>query len=926
MSQPVRMLEIPKERLCGVGILSTEREGKRVLFPLAGVKISAQVADRVATVTMLETFQNPYPEHLETVYIFPLPGGAAVSDFEMRVGERIVKGKVEERAEARRQYQEAIDQGKRAAIMEKERDSVFTVQVGNIPPNEEIMVQITYSERLSFFDDGTTEIRLPLVVAPRYIPGQALERGFVGDGIETDTNLVPDASRISPPRLAQGFDPKVALSIDVKLILDEDSSGEISNLCCSQHATQTFLSREGIRVSLAYENELLNRDFVLKWSLSGKKLRPSLLFHKTTEGKTYGMLSLIPPYNEGQNKQARDVVFVLDHSGSMEGIKMSSATRACALLINTLGVDDRFAIQIFDNSTSWFDSLHHKKDGRFIPADAYGIEQGETYLRKVKAEGGTEIQQALNQAINALAIRQNKTNRVPVVVLLTDGEIGNETQVLKDMQKKLGNTRLFTVGIDTAVNEGFLKRLADIGKGTATFVAPGANLEQALINVGREIGLPLIVNISIEDVDSGLILESIAPCKVVDLFSGRATTTFFAAQCIGKIRVKGYYPNGDKFETVVNGKEISLPAISQLWAKTRINDLEDSYRINAHLQTTIKSEIIALSIEHKILTKFTAFIAVDQEIVNKEGVHRKVVQPVESPAGWDTKAASAMPSISQPSKAKTIQIPQPPPATYTKESTPYVAKRSPSPISQSANLTSCGVISVDGANLDKKAEALNNYISNAPQALYDICESFSDDFYEDHCDDERDCDEEYEDEECNEELSESGEETLMEPNIAVSCIPEPEFERAPMPKKVASTVGGKPVALASDTVAVELAFRAFIDSYIALDKQGNLSVRALSNAIQEMIGLIYKFALSKELPKTFNFFNNLAPTLIGSSNKTIGKQIFAKHQGDFEEAIKEMDSYLGTKIFEAYKADFLDKAQSLVNTKGKKGSFWDSSI
>jgi Ca-activated chloride channel family protein len=663
MTLAIPMLDIAKDRLRGLGHLCAQRAEKKISLPLSGVKISAKVAEQIATVTLIQTFQNSYSDHLEAVYIFPLPGGAAISNFELKVANRHIRGRVEERGEARRQYQQALDEGKRAAIMEKERDDVFTVQVGNIPPNEEVSVQITYSERLVFFEEGTTELRLPLVVAPRYTPGQGLMRDQVGDGVEQDTYIVPDASRISPPRLAKGFDPKVGLGIDVTIFWgDSEKETEIKDLCCSQHATRTSAGRDGVKISLAKEHEALDRDFVLRWTVSGATLRSSLLVYQDANQfdnpeMYYGMLSLLPPKNQSLS-QARDIVFIVDRSGSMQGVKIASAARACALLLTTLGTRDRFAIQAYSSHVDWYkpSSFSYGVDGYFMPADYWGLEQGEKYLRAINADGGTETFKAISAAISALEGRQDKEDRVPVIVLLTDGEVSNEAQIFHEVQTRLGNTRLFTIGIDTAVNQGFLQRLAEIGRATSTFVTPGAQLETALVTVGREIGNPLIVDLKILDIDSDVQLSTVAPSKITDLFVGRSTTTFFMLKKAKKVCIKGKYANGEGFETVVEAKEVQIPAISQLWAKTRITDLEDWYRINPGSQEDLKKQIVSLSIKHNILTRFTAFIAVDhEEIANKEGISRKVVQPVEMPAQWQEPVASY--SLNQNTTAGGFYVP-----------------------------------------------------------------------------------------------------------------------------------------------------------------------------------------------------------------------------------------------------------------------------
>jgi Ca-activated chloride channel family protein len=594
----------------------------RISLPLAGVELRARVAGRVAEVQVAQKFQNTLIEPLEAVYIFPLSGGCAVSKFEMQIGARVLQGKVEERGEARRQYAVALEEGKRAALLEQERDDVITVQVGNLMPGEEVTVRLTYSERLSFFEDGRTELRLPLVVAPRYASGTPLEREQAGLGVAEDSTTVPDASRITPPRLAEGFDPKTSLSIECQL------EGGFSDLACSQHATSISTGGKGaLVVTLSREDEPLNRDFVLRWKIAGEQVKTSLVAH---DG--YALLSLLPPARDGFLGTARDVVFVVDRSGSMEGVKMASAARACALLLRTLAPRDRFAIQAFDNSAEWMPGP------RFVEADEGGIEAGERFLRGIEARGGTELDMAMQEAISAVAQAGEAAGRVPVIVLLTDGQVGDESSVLRRIQSQLGEARVFTIGIDTAVNSGFLKRLAALGGGTATLVEPGAQLETALRSIGREIGTPLITDLTID----GDALEpgSLAPAQLQDLFAGRATSAFLRLRKPGSLRLRGTFSDGEKFEETVSVSEVpGLNALGHLWARARVSDLEDRFRLEPGQQAKLRAEIVALAVQHTLLTRFTAFVVVDGEVVNRDGARRQVVQPVEMPAQWASAGA-----------------------------------------------------------------------------------------------------------------------------------------------------------------------------------------------------------------------------------------------------------------------------------------------
>lgn len=615
-----------------LGALLLNNGNKKIPLPLAAVDIDAKVVNQIAHVNIKQTFHNDCTEHLEAVYIFPLAPGSAVFSFIMKVGDRVIKGIVKERGEARMQYQQAVSEGKRAALMEQERDDVFTVQVGNLPPGEDITVEISYSEKLPFFETGYNELRLPLVVGPRYTPGNAVNRQNVGDGIDNDTDIVPDASRISPPRLYVGEKSGTRLSLNVEIL--PEKKVEIQNLSCSQYATKTGTASDRINISLARVDEKLNRDFVLRWTTAGQKIKTSLLQYTNAERETFGMLSILPPRRDGYLGAARDVVFVIDRSGSMGGTKMVSARRACKILLNTLGARDSFNIAAFDDVMEWMDN----NSNQFVNADAHGIEKGEKYLNTIDVRGGTNMDCAFQDSIAAIARVSKKKDRLPVIVLLTDGQVSNESQIVQRVQKQIGDTRLFIIGICTAVNGGLLERLARIGGGRAAMVEPGAQLEDALVSISQEIGAPVITDLQVSYTDKRNEEPSaIAPARIPDLFAGRASVCFFQFEAGRKLVVRGKYADGGSFEEKLESQKVEMPALAQLWAKAHIVDKEDEFRIsNPNQQALIKKEIIKLSVSHSILTKFTAFVVVDEsEIVNKTGSLIKAVQAVELPAEWD---------------------------------------------------------------------------------------------------------------------------------------------------------------------------------------------------------------------------------------------------------------------------------------------------
>lgn len=633
VSPAVPIYDVEEEPTRGYGSVEVYYQGRQVMLPLAQVKVDAYVSELVANVAIRQTFQNPYAMPLEAVYVFPMAPGGAVNGFTMRVGNRLIKGEVQERQQARENYNQALSSGKRSALLEQERDDVFTVQVGNLPPGEEITVEIQYSEKLCFYANGKTELRLPMVVAPRYTPGTQVWRGQTGAGVAADTNLVPDASRVSPPRLAPGAEAGVDLQITVNIMADDIAQTQL-NLTCSQHAIRTATNWGGVTIALSRSGEKLNRDFILQWQTASRDVRSSVLSYTAPNGESYGILTVLPPFRRGFTGSPRDVLFLLDRSGSMNGLKMVSAVRACALLLNTLTPADRFAIQAFDNVTEWMPGDY--RDSHFSAADFRGIERGERYLRTITARGGTELDAALANGLAILSGRSARVGRRATVVLLTDGEVTNESAIIRRIQMYSGDARVFTVGIDTAVNSGLLNKLANIGGGTCALVPPGAQLEDALAQISRDIGEPIITDLAVSDLDVGLDHASIAPARTSDLFAGRATSIFFKLNRSGRLRISGRYTDGRLFEQFISTTPVNLPAIAQLWAKTRIVDIEDMFRLATHYQKSqLKNEIVSIAIKHSLLTKFTAFLAVDHsEVINPGGHRVQKMQPVEMPTGW----------------------------------------------------------------------------------------------------------------------------------------------------------------------------------------------------------------------------------------------------------------------------------------------------
>ena len=507
----------------GFGSLTTPKG----LLPLRGLEVTGRIDGLLSQVRLRQTFANPFSEPVEATYIFPLPDRAAVRGFRMQVGGRIIEGTVEEREQARRNYDQAIATGHRAAIAEEERPNVFTLRVGNLNPGDAATVDLDLAGVLPYAD-GEVTFRFPLVIAPRYIPGTPLPGPSVGEGTAVDTDAVPDASRISPPVLLPGFPNPVQLAISIDLY-QPNGSLLATTLRSSLHAVITEENEGFVRVRLD-PGERLDRDFILRFRLGSSDpampIQSSLTLHPDASGDqgTFA-LTLIPPSQSGGGNVPRDVVFVLDRSGSMEGWKIVAARRALARMIDTLGDSDRFGLLAFDDRVETPPGLA----ATLTPATDRNRFRALEYLAKVEARGGTELAAPLRQAVETLrnrgaAGRGKATKDLPprdaVLVLLTDGQVGNEDQILHALGGRLAGIRVFTLGIDTAVNESFLRRLAELGRGTCELVESESRLDEVMTAIHRKIATPLLTELRLDPKGIAIEADSLVPDRLPDLFPG----------------------------------------------------------------------------------------------------------------------------------------------------------------------------------------------------------------------------------------------------------------------------------------------------------------------------------------------------------------------------------------------------------------------
>jgi len=638
----------------GAGTLVTERGN----LPLEAVGVHARITGLLAEVVLTQTFVNGFDLPLQATYVFPLPDRAAVTGFRMETGDRVVEGALRERAEARAAYEQAIAGGRTAAIAEEERPGVFTMRVGNLPPGERASVRLSMLGPLPY-DQGEATFRFPLVVAPRYIPGTPLGWPPAGDGVQRDTDAVPDASRITPPVLLPGFPSPVHLDLEAEIDPAGLPLGEIRS---SLHAI-VISEREGpggrVRVVQAEPGERPDRDFVLRLRIGSGALDTSALAasDERGEGGTF-VLTVVPPPAEAA--RPRDVALVLDRSGSMAGWKMVAARRAAARLVDSLSDRDRLTLLAFAGDVQRPPGL---EDGAPRPATDRERFRAVEFLAGLGARGGTEMAAPLIEALDQLT-GQHGAGSVPsvpmpdrgtpttpgapgdpgrdrVLVLVTDGQVGNEDQILRLLAPRLGGVRVYAVGIDTAVNEGFLRRLAIAGGGACELVESEDRLDEALDRVRQRIGTPVVTDLELDAEGLGMEPGSVTPPHLPALLAGAPLVVCgrYRGRPGGALVLRGRTAGAERWSASVPVVPAADAAVAKVWARAHVRDLEDRYATGTTHDADLERRIVRTSLDFGVLSRFTAFVALDTVVVNRDGRLHRVTQPVDVPQGWEPPGA-----------------------------------------------------------------------------------------------------------------------------------------------------------------------------------------------------------------------------------------------------------------------------------------------
>lgn len=613
-------------------------------LPLKGASLTADAKAGVVRVTLEQRFVNPFDEPLTVTYQLPLPADAAVSGFQFRIGDRRVVGEVDTKKKARERFDEAVLEGRTAALLDQERSALFTQQVGNIPPHTEVVSELTLDQKLAYLPDGYWEWRFPTVVAPRYLGAEG---------------RVPDSARVTVDVADAPLPVKLSLQLSVRDRLPEGARPESPS-----HALHTVKAVQRFEVGFGSEGgAALDRDVVVRWRAGelqpGVELDTGRPIDGGAAGAAYGLLTLVPPARDARMPSVpRDLIILLDTSGSMGGSPISQSKRVASALIDSLDEHDFLELIEFSNSA---------RRWRFRPvkATANNRQDAQAWVAKLQAGGGTEMRGGI---IEALAPLRRDAQRQ--VVLMTDGLIGFESEIIQTICERLPEgSRVHTVGIGSGVNRSLTSPAARAGRGLEVVIGLDEDPERGAQRILARTVQPLVTRVEI----SGSAVDGVAPVRPVDLYAGApALTAVRLKPHGGEIVVRGLTAGGEYLERL-EVKPIERGegsgAVAKLFAREAVEDLEVELAAGGD-QRAIDQRITTLGLDFQISTRLTSWVAVSPEAtVDPRAPKRKANVAQELPYGMSAEglglrapAAGVAPAYRRVKSARMSGLPVPPPS------------------------------------------------------------------------------------------------------------------------------------------------------------------------------------------------------------------------------------------------------------------------
>jgi Ca-activated chloride channel family protein len=604
-----------------------------------GVDVDLTVSGPTIRARVTQIFRNPSQDWVEATYVYPLPAGGAVDTLKIVVGDRVVVGDIKERQQARVIYEQVRQNGQKAALTEQERPNIFTNSVANIGPGETVLVQIEYQEPVQQ-SGNEFSLRVPMVVGPRYNPAPVVQSvDFRPDGGgwgATKSDPVPDRDHIAPPVLDPAQNAPVnPTSMTVRL----QAGFPLGEVKSHHHAVKVESPDSATRIIKLTDGVVpADRDFELTWKPAAEKAPLVGLFREHVGNADYLLAFVTPPAIEQAERKPlpREVIFVIDNSGSMGCTSIVQAKASLLYALGRLQPNDRFNVIRFD----------HTMDVLFptsVPADREHLGRATDFVSALRAEGGTEMVPAMRAALTDNA--GSDANAVRQVVFLTDGAIGNEQQLFETITAMRGRSRVFMVGIGSAPNTYLMTRAAELGRGAFTHIGSVDQVEERMRGLFSKLENPAVTGLTAKFSESS---ADITPAVIPDVY--RDEPLVLAAKLdklAGSIEIKGRIGDRPWIVTLPLANAAEGKGLSKLWASRKIADAEVARTMRQASPEEADKTILALALEHQLVTRLTSLVAVDKTPSRPEGEPLKVSElPLNLPAGWDfTKVFGERPQL-----------------------------------------------------------------------------------------------------------------------------------------------------------------------------------------------------------------------------------------------------------------------------------------
>ncbi|MBL8956833.1 MAG: VWA domain-containing protein [Myxococcaceae bacterium] len=576
---------------------------REVNFALQHTQVNAKVSGNIARVEVMQLYKNPSSDRLEAVYAFPLPANAAVTDMYFRIGKRVVYSEVQKREEAKKTYEAAKSEGRTAALTEQERPNLFTQSVANIAPGETVAVVIRYVHEVPL-DDGRYQFVFPTTVGPRYVPGHG----------------VKDAERVTPPTVPAGVQSTHDVDINVQLV----PGVAFADVAAKHHDVVTGMTSEGVRlVALGEGDRRPNKDFVLTWAPAGAQ--PSA--HALTQndrGEQYVMLMLQPPAEvEAKTVRPKEMVFLVDVSGSMGGQPLDTAKGLVGAALDRMGPEDTFQLIAFASDTE-------QMSDKPLLNTRENVEAAKRWLGRMSGGGGTEMMKGIYSALAPAA----DPKRLRMVVFCTDGYIGNEQEILQATRTYRDRARVFGFGIGSSVNRYLIEGMGREGRGASDVVGPNEKVEPAVERLYKRLDRPVLTDLQL-DFD-GIAITDRQPEALPDLMAGQPLVVVGKAVGgkSGKVRITGRYagaPWSKEIPIELSQAKDEAPVLGTLWARRKIDSLTFA---EPSVDADRQAAITELGLKFKLITAYTSFVAVERELlVDPKLPLTQLLVPNELPEG-----------------------------------------------------------------------------------------------------------------------------------------------------------------------------------------------------------------------------------------------------------------------------------------------------